>query len=65
MDCFANAFTGKGGKVADPPGAAPKRVEMKSTSEVAGVKRIKMRYGPYSVPNMNKTSLVGEPGALW
>ncbi|KAF2666057.1 hypothetical protein BT63DRAFT_458422 [Microthyrium microscopicum] len=56
---------GKGGKVADPAGFAPKRVVMETTSKVAGVKRIKMRYGPYMVPNMNKTSLVGESGMLW
>jgi len=56
---------GKGGKVADPPGAAPKRQDLPATSKVPGAKRVKMRYGPYSVPNMNKTSLVGEAGALW
>lgn len=36
-----------------------------SPSPVPGAKRIKMRYGPYQVPNMNKTGLVGEPGSLW
>jgi hypothetical protein len=51
--------------VADPPGASSKRVEMKSPSLVPGVRRVKMRYGPYSVPNMNKSSIVGEPGSLW
>jgi hypothetical protein len=56
---------GKGGKVADPPGAAPKRQMMQTTSKVPGVKRVKMRYGPYNVPNMNKTSLTGEAGSLW
>jgi hypothetical protein len=62
---MSNFTTGKGGKVADPPGAAPKRQESPTKSSVPGAKRIKMRYGPYSVPNMNKTSIVGEPGALW
>lgn len=56
---------GKGGKVADPPGASSKRVNLQTTSKVSGVKRIKLRYGPYSVPNMNKTSITGEAGMLW
>jgi len=30
-----------------------------------GAKRLKYRYGPYMVPNMNRTSLVGEEGMLW
>jgi hypothetical protein len=59
------SLLGKGGKVADPPGAAPKKVSLKSDSQVPGTKRVKLRYGPYSVPNMNKTSLVGEQGMLW
>jgi hypothetical protein len=59
------SLLGKGGKVADPPGAAPKRQMLQSKSVLPGVKRVKMRYGPYSVPNMNKTSLVGESGMLW
>jgi len=59
------SMMGKGGKVADPPGFSPKRVTMTTTSKVSGAKRIKMRYGPYSVPNMNKTSIMGENGMLW
>jgi hypothetical protein len=35
-----------------------------SNSRVAGVKRVKLLYGPYSVINMNKTSLSGERGML-
>jgi hypothetical protein len=58
-------ITGKGGKVADPAGAAPKKQLMQTMSKVPGVKRVKMRYGPYNVPNMNKTSLTGEAGSLW
>jgi hypothetical protein len=59
------SMLGKGGKVADPPGAGPKKVALQTDSKVAGAKRIKIRSGPYSVPNMNKTSLVGEAGMLW
>jgi hypothetical protein len=38
---------------------------MESPSKVPGAKRIRMRYGPYLVPNMNRTGLTGEPGSLW
>ncbi|KAF2405054.1 hypothetical protein EJ06DRAFT_552503 [Trichodelitschia bisporula] len=62
---YLTTLLGKGGKVADPPGAAPKKQVMKSDSVLPNVKRVKMRYGPYSVPNMNKTGLTGEAGALW
>jgi hypothetical protein len=56
---------GKGGKVADPPGATPRRQLIQSDSKIAGVKRVKMRYGPYQVPNMGRTGLTGEAGSLW
>ncbi|QDS72079.1 hypothetical protein FKW77_003155 [Venturia effusa] len=56
---------GKGGKVSDPAGAAKKKVVMESPSKVPGAKRIKMRHGPYSVPNMNKKGITGEAGSLW
>lgn len=65
VNWFTNRCVGKGGKVADPPGAAPRKRVVESPSKVAGAKRIVLRYGPYSVPNMNKTGLTGEPGALW
>jgi hypothetical protein len=45
-----------GGKVADPSGAAPRRVTMKAKSKVPGAKRVKVRSGPYRVPNMSKKS---------
>lgn len=38
MVCF-----GPGGRVADPPGAAPKKVELKSDSTTPGTKRVKLR----------------------
>jgi hypothetical protein len=55
---------GGAGKVPDPPGAAPRRVEMKSDSPVDGVKRVKIRSGPYRVPNMGTKSLSGHSGML-
>lgn len=59
-------ITGKGGKVADPPGAAPKRVILPARDDrLSGVKRVKIRYGPYSVIGTNKTSITGESGMLW
>ncbi|TID27629.1 Diphthamide biosynthesis protein 2 [Venturia nashicola] len=59
------SLMGKGGKVADVPGATPRKQLIKSDSLVPGVKRIKMRYGPYKVPNMNTKGLTGEAGSLW
>jgi hypothetical protein len=32
---------------------------------IPGVRRVKLRYGPYRVPNMNKSSITGEMGMLW
>ena len=32
---------------------------------IPGVRRVKLRYGPYKVPNMNKSSITGEMGMLW
>ncbi|KAE9986781.1 hypothetical protein EG328_004799 [Venturia inaequalis] len=59
------SLMGKGGKVADPPGATPRKQLIKSDSPVPGVKRIKMRYGPYKVPNMGTKGISGEAGSLW
>lgn len=54
------------GKVADPAGAAPRRVNMAArATSVAGSKSIKVRYGPYKVPNMGHKNALGEGGALW
>jgi hypothetical protein len=50
-------------------GKLPTKVEMPSKHpEVPGFKTIKVRYGPYKVPNMDKTTytLTGaEEGMLW
>jgi hypothetical protein len=57
---------GGAGRVPDPPGAGPKRVTMASrATTVAGSKTVKMRYGPYKVPDMGKKNIVGEAGSLW
>lgn len=50
--------------MADPAGAAPRRIEMVSPVKLPGVKRVKIRAGPYSVPNMGKKSLNGHAGML-
>lgn len=52
------------GKVPDPPGAAPRRIEMKSEIPLPGVKRVKIRSGPYKVPNMGVKSMGGHAGML-
>jgi hypothetical protein len=52
--------------VGDPPGAAPRRVSLKTDSTIPGVKRVKIRSGPYKAPNMSKLSFpTSEPGMLW
>jgi len=60
-------FNPKGGKVAAVTGAKPARQEIEGAPKVAGaqVKRVKMRYGPYKVPNMKVSNILGEEGALW
>jgi hypothetical protein len=47
-------------------GIAPSRQDQHTDHPIPGVKRIKIRSGPYTVPNMGKRSLAsGEHGALW
>jgi hypothetical protein len=58
-------LTGSGAKVKDPAGAAPRKVELPSRVKADGAKTIKLRYGPYVVPNMGVKNFLGEEGALW
>jgi hypothetical protein len=60
-------LTAKGGKVAAVAGATAARQEITGAPTIAGatVKRVKMRYGPYKVPNMKVSNILGEEGALW
>jgi hypothetical protein len=37
-------WTGPGGKVADPPNAAPRRQILKSSMNIPGVQQVKIRY---------------------
>lgn len=54
------------GKVADPAGAAPRRVKLATrATAVAGSESVMIRYGPYKVPNMGQKNIMGEGGALW
>jgi hypothetical protein len=50
--------------VPDPPGAAPRKQFLQTPSTVPGAKRVKIRSGPYLVPNMSKKSLRGHAGML-
>jgi hypothetical protein len=53
-------------KLPDPPGAAPRRQELKTDHFLPGVKRVKIRSGPYNAPNMGKVSFpTMEHGMLW
>ncbi|KAF2403656.1 hypothetical protein EJ06DRAFT_527256 [Trichodelitschia bisporula] len=54
------------GRVPDPAGAAPRVVNLPARiADIAGSKTIKLRYGPYKVPNMGHKNAIGEAGALW
>jgi hypothetical protein len=45
---------------------APKRQEQKSDHPIQGTKRVKVRSGPYTVPNMGVASFpTGVRGMLW
>ena len=46
-------------------GIAPKRQEMPSNHPFPGVKRVKIRSGPYNVPNMTFELPSGAHGMLW
>lgn len=52
------------GKVADPLGAAPRRIESVSQLKISGAKRVKIRSGPYMVPSMAMKSETGHSGML-
>jgi hypothetical protein len=53
------------GKVAPGANDAPNKVKMNSSYPLAGAQKIKLRYGPYMVPNMNKKNMAGEMGSLF
>jgi hypothetical protein len=61
-----NLTTGGYGKVPDIPGATPRKVELQNrTPQVQEAKTVKIRYGPYKVPNMGRKSAMGESGTLF
>jgi hypothetical protein len=53
------------GTVAAPAGAAQIKTVLKSPFDIAGAQRVKIRYGPYKVPNMNKKNMIGATGMLY
>jgi hypothetical protein len=55
---------GKYGKVPDPAGAAPRIVHLSPREKTPGSKSVKIRYGPYLVPNMGHKNRVEEEGML-
>jgi hypothetical protein len=59
-------LSAQGGKVPDPPGATSKFVEMASrVKNNPAARTVKVRYGPYKVPNMRVKNIMGEEGTLW
>jgi hypothetical protein len=54
------------GKTADPAGAAPRFVNLEQRrKQVPESKSVKVRYGPYKVPDMKRKNILGEGGSLW
>jgi hypothetical protein len=54
------------GKVADVPGAAPRKVVMNTrNSHIPGSQSVKIRYGPYKVPSVTHKNFLGESGSLF
>lgn len=54
------------GKVPEIPGAAPRKIHMTNrTPQLAQAKTVKIRYGPYSVPNSTRKNDFGEMGSLY
>ena len=54
------------GKVPDPAGAAPRFQNLEQRRKnVADSQSVKVRYGPYKIPDMKATNLFGESGSLW
>jgi hypothetical protein len=47
-----------------PPGSASRRENQPSTTGIPSAKRVKIRYGPYMVPNSNRKNLMGLNGKL-
>jgi hypothetical protein len=52
------------GIIPAPAGAIPSKSALKSRTDVSGAETIKMRYGPFRVPNMKKKNRNGEYGML-
>jgi hypothetical protein len=61
---WMSSMVNKGyGIVRDPAGAAPRRHVVASPLNPQA-KRVKVRYGPYNVPNMKWKNMIGEEGML-
>jgi len=57
-------LVGKYGKTAAPAGAKTGRVAIDAREPTAGSQSVKVRYGPYLVPNKNIVNKAMEPGEL-
>jgi hypothetical protein len=65
-DFIADNDTAGYGIVPDVPGAAPRKTELTNrVPQVAAAKTVKIRYGPYKVPNMSHKGATGEMGTLF
>jgi hypothetical protein len=57
-------FERKYGKVADPAGAGPRIIQLSPREKTPGSKTMKIKYGPYLVPNAGHKNRVEEEGML-
>ena len=65
MESF-NTFNLAGyGTVPEAAGAPPRKTVLRSTFGIPEAQKVKIRYGPYKVPNMKKKNLIGIPGMLF
>jgi hypothetical protein len=54
------------GNISDVAGAASRRIDLPTrNAHIAGSKTVKIRYGPFKVPNTSKTNIFGEKGSLF
>jgi hypothetical protein len=67
MPNITNQLTTEGaGKVADPVGAAPRRVALQARNkQLENTETVKIRYGPYKIPGENTKNVMGEGGTLF
>jgi hypothetical protein len=65
FNCYNQLYPEGYGKVPEAPGAAPRKTTLTSKFDIPGAQRVKLRYGPYKVPNMKRKNMLGVSGMLF